>query len=458
MAEATVTEIQTAQGEAVRQVRSPASGLLSDTAAVMGAQAVALVTGTATAIITARALGPDGRGVLALATLWVGLFALALPMSAGYGFLYHIGQGRISLSRALSNTLTFATLVGVLGIVISCGMALAWGARLVPGVAFTYVLIAALALPAMVFGSTASLCLTGAGWIKLGALIGALSSLVSVTLCCVLVLGLRLGVTGALWAVTGGAYANSLLLLALVGRRVRLRPALDVRAVISAVRFSLKMHAGFIAQFLNYRLDRFIVNFFLGPAAVGIYGIAVVLSELIWSVPGAVGTALYPRTSSTRRDSAEVTARACRMSLLVVGALCVGAALLGPLLIPVVFGQAFAGAVPALWALLPGVFVLTAGKAVSPYLVGHNRPIVGTWGSLASLVVTIALDVALIPRWGIVGAGIASSVAYTTGAIVFVTWYGKMARVSPLRALIPDGRDVMEMIRLIARAHGGGGR
>jgi len=419
-----------------------ASGLLGDVAALMGAQAVALVTGTATAVITARALGPEGKGVLALATLWVGLFAMALPMSAGYGFIYHIGQGRISLSRALSNTLTFALVVGLLAIVISSGMALAWGAQLVPGVAFTYVLIAALALPAMVFGSTASLCLTGAGWIKLGALIGALSSLVSLTLCCLLVLGLRLGVTGALWAVTGGAYANSVLLLALVGRRVRVRPALDIRAIISAVRFSLKMHVGFLATFLNYRLDRFIVNLFLGPAAVGVYGIAVVLTELIWNVPGAIGNALYPRATSKKADSAEVTARVCRMSLLVVGALCVGAALLGPLLIPVVFGQAFAGAVPALWALLPGVLALTAAKIVSPFLVGHKRPSVLSGCALVSLAVTICLDLLLIPRWGILGAALASSAAYATAAALAVVAYSRASGVRPIRVLMPQLSDL----------------
>jgi O-antigen/teichoic acid export membrane protein len=414
----------------------------------MSRQAVSLLMGAGTAVITARALGPAGRGEFVLATLWVGLFALVLPMSIGYGFIYHIGQRRISLSEALSNSLTFALVLGLLGAVLAAAAGLLWGADVLRGVSAQCLLVAAVGLPAMVFAATASLCLTGAGLIRLGARIGAISSTTGLALCALLVLGLRLGVVGAVAAVTANAYISSALFFLMVSRRARIRPALNMVAIALAARFGLKLHVGFIAQFLNYRLDRFIITFFLGPAAVGIYGIAVLLSELIWNVPGAVSNALYPRTSSTRSDSAELTARACRVSLLVVGALCVVAAVVGPPLIPLVFGAEFASAGPVLWALLPGVLALTAGKVLAPYLVGHNRPIVATLGSVASLVATVVLDLLLIPRWGILGAGIASSLAYIVGATVFVIYYQRVSRMPLLAAVVPLPSDLLQLRRL----------
>jgi O-antigen/teichoic acid export membrane protein len=415
----------------------------------MSRQAVSLVMGAGTAVITARALGAEGRGEFVLATLWVGLFALVLPMSIGYGFIYHIGQRRFSLSEALSNALTFALVVGLFGAVLATAAGLLWGPDILRGVSAHCLLVAALGVPAMVFTGTAGLCLTGAGLIRLGARIGAISSVTGLALCALLVLGLKLGVVGALLAVTANAYLSSALFFLMVSPHAPIRPALDPAAIALAVRFGLKLHAGFIAQFLNYRLDRFIISFFLGPAAVGIYGIAVLLSELIWNVPGAVSNALYPRTSSTRADSAELTAGACRVSLLVVGLLCVVAAVVGPALIPLVFGAEFAAAGPVFWALLPGVLALTAGKVLAPYLVGHNRPIVGTLGSVASLVATVVLDLLLIPRWGILGAGIASSLAYIVGATIFVIYYQRVSRMPLRAAVVPLPSDLVQLRRLV---------
>ncbi len=408
-------------GEVLAAPRPP--GLLGDTVAVLGAQAMTLAAGAGATVITARLLGPSGQGVFGLTTLWIGLFALALPMSAGYGFLYRLGQGKLSLSEALSNALVFSLLVGAVGVAVSSGASLLWGRRLVPGVPLGYLVIAASGLPAMIFGSTAGLCLTGAGWIRLGARIGALSSLASVALCALLVWGLRLGVLGAVLAAVGTSYVQSALIFALAGRRARIRPTLELSQIRSAVRFGLRIHFGFLAQLANYRLDRFLVNCFLGPAAVGLYGLAVMLSELLWYLPAALGNALYPRANSLQADSAEVTERACRLSVVVVAGACLVAAVAGPPLIPIIFGAKFAGAGRVLWTLLPGVLALTAGKVVAPYLVGHDRPAVGTYAAVSSLVATVVLDLALIPRWGLAGAGVASSCSYVLAATVMVGAY-----------------------------------
>ena len=113
-------------GDPANDAAAPA-GLLGDVGATMSRQALSLVMGAGTAVITARALGAAGHGELALATLWVGLFALILPMSIGYGFIYHIGQRRLSLSETLSNALTFALVVGLFGALLATAAGSLWG-------------------------------------------------------------------------------------------------------------------------------------------------------------------------------------------------------------------------------------------------------------------------------------------------------------------------------------------
>ena len=69
---------------------------------------------------------------------------------------------------------------------------------------------------------------------------------------------------------------------------------------------------------------------------------------------------------------------------------------------------------------MPGVWALSLGKLLAIHLAGAGRPKVGTVAAVASLIATLALDLLLIPLWGIQGAAIASSVAYTLSTVIIV--------------------------------------
>ena len=63
------------------------------------------------------------------------------------------------------------------------------------------------------------------------------------------------------------------------------------------------------------------------------------------------------------------------------------------------------------------------GKVLVAYVGGMGRPELATYGILSSLAVTIILDLLLIPRFGINGASITSSVSYTVYTAVLVFFY-----------------------------------
>jgi O-antigen/teichoic acid export membrane protein len=77
-----------------------------------------------------------------------------------------------------------------------------------------------------------------------------------------------------------------------------------------------------------------------------------------------------------------------------------------------VFGPAYQGAVPLLWILAPGTVFLACGQVVGDLLRGRNHPLVVAWAQGLAALFTVALLIALLPLVGVVGAAIASTVAY----------------------------------------------
>ncbi len=191
--------------------------------------------------------------------------------------------------------------------------------------------------------------------------------------------------------------------------------------------FGLRGYVANILQFFNYRLDVFIVNFFLGPAAVGIYAVSYGIAELIWNFPNAINFVLFPRIASEKgqnKNSLTVQILILSVILTSIGALIL--ALIGQFLISFLYGNAFQEAYYPLLALLPGVILLGAAKVLTAEILGRGYPQYNSLISGLGLAVTIAGDLIMIPRFGVMGAAVSSSLSYTVILIMSVGFYFKV--------------------------------
>ncbi|MOA38393.1 hypothetical protein D3C78_1600740 [compost metagenome] len=126
-------------------------------------------------------------------------------------------------------------------------------------------------------------------------------------------------------------------------------------------------------------------------------------------------------------------------------------ALVGEWLIVTLFGEAYQPAYPALLALLPGLLGLCYVSILRLDLLGKNRP-----GSI-SLVMglcalfNLALNLLLIPAYGIVGAAVASSVAYLAVTVALLWLYCRLSGVPVWQTLIILPSDLVPMRQLLMR-------
>jgi O-antigen/teichoic acid export membrane protein len=226
------------------------------------------------------------------------------------------------------------------------------------------------------------------------------------------------------------------------------------------LRFSGTIHIGNLTQFFNYRLDSFIVNFFLGTAAVGLYLQASLLGETLWLLSSSMAWVLLPTVASRHSKSKEIAVKATVATFLVSIVGGIVAFLVGPWLIVTLFGEKFSGSVSPFLILVPGVVIFSITNILATYLTGAGRPGYNAVIAFISFVFTVIFDILLIPRYGIGGAAVASGISYTMSTILTVivfirvsalTWTESVTIVKSLRN---DFRTII--VRMRQRLGSGG--
>lgn len=380
--------------------------------------------GTGTVLITARILGPAGRGEVSLILLGITFLAILGDLGVGLANTYFIATARAPIAPAVQNSVFVALALGLpLGLVWFAAAG-AFSELFTRSLDVFSLALSCVLLPTTMLLSYLLAILLGSQRILAFGATSAAQAGSTFVLSCVLVGICALGVSGAILAAVGGSLVGVIIAAILLGSRTALVPKLRVDLLREAISFGFPGQIGNAVQFFNYRLDVFLVGYFLGVAGVGWYSIAVSLGESLWHIPSALATVLFPKTAASDPAARKpFTASVCRhtLALSLSGAVLLG--LLGNSLVVTLFTEAFAPSVPALWLLLPGVVALSLNKVVCSDLIGQGMPQYATYSAFLSLGLTVALDLILIPTHGITGAAIASSLSYSAATIFVLVCY-----------------------------------
>ncbi len=423
--------------------------LVKDILLTFSTQILIFCFGIPTSIILARSLGPEGKGEFTLITLLPSMLVLGGNLGLDISNVYFAGRERTkrdTIKTISSNSIIVALGLGaiyILLITVFIYLTPNLYQRFFHGVAPRYMLIATGMIPLMLLTQYFRYILLGLNKIVQYNVILLCQAMVMLLGIYVLIVILRQGVFGAMvgWvlctAIIGGL---SIFVLSKV-TKIGITPRGEW--LQRSLKFGLKNYPGMVAQAMNYRLAMFLVNFFLSVAFVAYYSIAVSLAELLWYIPAAIGVVLIPKiTASDLETQNRTTSVLCRNSFFITLILTITLALISKPLITFVFGAAFLPAVKPLLFLLPGVLILSIPKVLSNDLIGRGYPLIGTYAALSSLMITIPLDIVLLPRLGIAGAAIASSISYAVNAMVVTVAFVKISKVSLVDILVIKMEDL----------------
>lgn len=379
---------------------------------VQVAQLLALI---GTSALLARRAGTVALGTYVLMGTLTSLINLITAAGLPWAAIHHLGRRAHPIQQTAA-TVLFAGIIsaGVSVVVLAVGY-LCFEHTFFSAVSQTQLAVTLAVVPAVFLTNVLGSLLLGLSRTLQFALLNFIQAAVT--------LGVQaaFAVAGGLTATTGlegwlvGSFLSLVLGVVLVSRRVSVIPRLHIAVLRDLVGYGLKGYIANTLMYFNYRLDSLLVNGFLGVASVGVYAIAVSMAELIWYSANAVSTVLFPHISSVSRTEADRLTPTIVRNVLFVS-LCTSLAmfLVGPSIIRIVFGSRMEGAVLPLELLLPGVFVLSAAKVIGSYLSGIGKPLYSTYLAGGTVVLSVCLDLALIPGLGVPGAALASTVVYTT--------------------------------------------
>ncbi|MEV1169992.1 polysaccharide biosynthesis C-terminal domain-containing protein [Nonomuraea sp. NPDC049784] len=402
-------------------------------------RAIRLGLSMVTGVLIARTLQPEGRGIYAViatvagAAIVVGHLSLEKSQLAMWsdrsrhrslttnGVILGLGVGSVSALGAMA-------LVPVAG----------W-----PGEFWLW----ALALVAVPFGAAA---------INLNNILmlqSRMDLLNRKVVCCSLVQCLPILALAAVGHVTIASVVvcwavSTALPFFLAARELRpISPRLDRDLVRRQLSLSSRYHVGWVAMYLLVTIDVVLLNAMDSSATVGIYTVAVTVMALT-RIPGeTISQVVLPEQAAGDVDDVKhVTARALRLNLLVSAALVAGLAGVSPWLVPLVYGQSFTGSVAPLIALAPGTVALMMVRPLEQYLVRLDRPMTMTVVSVTALTANILLNLVMIPRWGAVGAALASTVTYILMAFMEASRFVRSTGLAA-RELVPGPADLRVLLR-----------
>ena len=431
----------------------PVAGSVVDAASasarrIILARAVSLALIFVGSIILSRTLGPDGRGAHAFYVALTILAATVLGLSApGGGYILAVRQG-VPAPELAANAMWFSALSGLL----------AAGGTVVLQIVFGFLpspLADIAAWPLLVAvgvaGFSANLHQLQLAFARGRSIAGAVLSFGPYTVAAIGYLLLPVtggGLVAALWIFALAPYV-----LAIAAAFVR--PPLSVVAFGRArpglarrsVREGLRMYPGEFAGMLHQRADVLLLGILAPTASLGVYVVAYQTVEPILVLASAsAATVLALGHGHPEVERGMVTARLIRETLLSGGLLALLAAVLAPILVPLIYGPDFAASVTPLLILLPGIVALSCGRIAMSDLMRRNLLERMAAISVAVMILNVSLNLALIPAFGAVGAATASLVSYSVMAVLAIS-IDRRASGFTVRALLPGWSDFVDLVQ-----------
>lgn len=403
-----------------------------------------LLLNLATGIITARALGPSGRGELAAIVTWPQFMAFALTLGLPSAFLYNLRCHPERGSSLLAAVLLLGSVMGVAAAGLGAVVLPVWLTEYDAGVvrfAQLCMATAPLALFTVVFTSG---LLAREEYRRYNAarLAPPLTVLAGLGLCAI-----TSGITprSAGLATLAGATPACLWMLHYLWTRYR--PARESLGWASGrlLSYGFRSYGVDLLGTLATQIDRVFVMGLLSPALMGLYIVAVNVALVLNVFPTAAVSVLFPKSSG--RPVAEVlalTGRAARVTLLTTGLCAAGGALVAPVLLRVLYGPGFMDAVPVLRLLLAEAVLRAVTWVLAQAFMGLNQPGVVTVVQGLGAAAFIPLLLVLVPRFGVIGAGGALLVATALRFLLMLCCFPFILSSRP-PDLRPRWRDVAGM-------------
>jgi len=427
--------------------------MLFDVLGLIGSRLALVVFGLGTGIITARLLGPHDRGLFTVLLLLPQTLVNFVKMGVAQANVYDIRRRDASVSVVASNSLVLCVVISGL-LLAACWLAGDWVlAPFTRGAEGGAVWLALTLVPFVMVESYFLSILQAVedfNAYNMQSIYKAVFGFVGIVVA-------LLVLDGRLWAALVSQVAviaaANLWLLYRVWRVARFGLRWDAGVGRGTLAFGVKSYLQTLAAHLHYRIDLYLIAYFLNPAQVAFYSIAVNMTNPILQIPDAVGTVIFPKLAGSSVVSAQArTAVTCRHTLFATVVAAVVYATVGSQVLTLAYGDRYAPAIPPMLMMLPGIIMISLYQILTRNFTSQNRQQVNIVAAGVALSVNTTLNLILIPRFGIIGAAASTAVSYSLAAIILLALFVRESGGSLRETVLIRGEDLARYSRMLLAA------
>lgn len=406
----------------------------------------ALFTATAGGMISARLLGPDGKGLLALALLYPSIFFVFGHLNIGFATVFRIGEKKFK-KEEFAGTLfllfliSSATLIGVFFITYAT-----FQNNLYENIPFSFLALGMSLLPLQIFIYFFSSFLQGIGKIFWFNFVNHLPRLLLPLLIAGFWFFYRYTALEGIIINIIIYILSAILIFILIAHIAPQKWKINKSLLKQLISDGSKLHLGTIATFTISRIDQIMIGIMLNITSLGYYAVATAIAELLWFMSSAVELVLYPKTSEENiKETEERIKRSSRIILFLTFCGGIIMMLVSKYLILLYGGKVFLPAITPLIILLPGIILSSHSQIISVLWVKKRWLFSISIFSTINALINVLLNLILIPRMGINGAALATSITYGFIFIFYIFLYRIAIKKPILPIIIPQKDDLIKI-------------
>jgi O-antigen/teichoic acid export membrane protein len=418
--------------------RHTLNAILANSGWLMGERLSRMIIGVLVGAWVARHLGPASYGELAYVVALVAFFQAAASLGLENIVVRNVSQEPAAAEGILGTALALRVAAGLAGWVLSVGTM----ALLRPGEPMMLAM-AALLGASLLFQPSEVVDL----WFqartrsrvtvpyKLAAYIASAGIKVALIL-----------LDAPLWMFAAALLCDVVFAAAALARAYRREPTAgrwrrDSRMAVVMLRESWPLMLAGLSVMIYMRIDQLILGALTSERELGLYSAVIPFSQVWHMVPMTLCASLLPRISVLRQDHPALYRLRLQQlySLMAWGgiAAAVTTSLLSSWLVAVLLGPVYADAAAILrWHSLSNVFVFL-GVAQSVAIISDRTPHLSLLKTVAGAAASVALNLALVPRHGAVGAAWAAVGAYFCASMLTNAVFAPASLAMQIKAFWP---------------------
>jgi O-antigen/teichoic acid export membrane protein len=383
-------------------------GAVSQTAVT---NAIIQATNIACGLISARVLGPQGRGDMAAITLWPQFMAYLLTLGIPVASLYHIKRNPALADRLTGVAMLTGLITGCIGSAIGL-LIIPYSLKNYTPEVIHWAKIIVLTSPLALLGLTLNIHTQSAGSFKTYNLFRVMPPLLILCgLACESFLGSLNPVTGALIYTAAGVPVLIWNFIWVI-RHFRPRLPSTIEPVKALFSYGLRIWGSDLLGTVASQVDRVLVIGFLSPTAVGLYVVAQSAAALLNIIPASLLAVILPKASDKNiPEIIEIVGRATRVSCSLMVVIGLPLCIFSNLALKLVYGGKFDGASVVLKILIAEGILDGAATVLTQAFLAAGCPGMVTLLQMCGLATALPLLAFMGPRWGLNGAASAMLVS-----------------------------------------------